>query len=344
MAQEKIAVIPAYQPQPVLIQLLAELRAKDYHIIVVDDGSGQEFGKRFRQAASYAVILTHDVNYGKGRALKTGFSYVQSHFPQDITVVTLDADGQHNVSDAEKVCYTAQGQMDTLVVGSRKIQKDTPLRSRFGNTITRYVYRLSTGVKVYDTQSGLRAFSGRLIPVLLDIPGERYEYEMNVLLACPGFGICINEIAIQTIYFNRNETSHFHTFQDSLRIYGEIIRFSASSLISFFMDYLFYSLLLLLTGMAGHANLVFANVGARMVSASVNFILNRRLVFASQGSVTVSLFKYAALAAVVLSGNTCVLKLLVEVAGVNQYLAKISTELLFFAFSFFAQRYFIFRS
>ena len=160
----KIALIPAYNPDPCLINLVEKLKEK-------------------------------------GCALKT--------------VVTVDADGQHRPKDVEMVCKMAQKHPGCLVLGRRKIQKETPFKSRLGNQITRMVYMFTTGIRIYDTQTGLRAFDHTLLAELLTIPGERYEYEMNVLLACSRNKIPMREIGIETIYINDNASSHFHPFQDS---------------------------------------------------------------------------------------------------------------------------------
>ena len=113
----------------------------------------------------------------------------------------------------------------------------------FNNLVTRGVYRLASGTRVSDTQTGLRAFSARLIDFLVAIGGERYEYEMNVLLACPSHHVPIREVPIKTIYEDGNSTSHFRPMQDSLRIYGDILAFVASSLASFLVDFALFGML-----------------------------------------------------------------------------------------------------
>lgn len=226
-----IALIPAYQPTRLLLDLLEELRAAGMVPVVIDDGSSPQADPLFSAAAEYGTVLIHPVNLGKGSALKTGFSYLQERFSeQDFIVVTMDADGQHRVKDALLLWNAAEEHPDTLVLGSRRLEGEVPLRSRLGNRATRLAYRLSTGVSVADTQTGLRAFSSGLVPRMLAIPGDRYEYEMNVLLLCAKEGIPILELPIATIYLNHNASSHFHTFRDSLRVYREILKFTATSI------------------------------------------------------------------------------------------------------------------
>ena len=341
---KKIALIPAYQPTPLLLELLREVRHNGFDIILVDDGSSKDKASLFSKAAEYATVLHHPENKGKGSALKTGLCYILEHFLPDYVVVTMDADGQHKAADAAKICCIAQEQPKHLILGSRELKEHVPLRSRIGNAVTRFVYRISTGVKVHDTQTGLRAFSSFLIPAFIKIPGERYEYEMNVLLSCPRKNIPIQEVAIETLYFNNNAASHFNTLKESYRIYKEILKFSASSFISFLIDYGLYSLLTVIIGKAGSSySLILSNIGARLVSASVNYTLNKKLVFHSNAIIWKSILQYCLLAITILIGNTLLLSLLADVFGINQYIAKLCTEIIFFAVNWLVQKLFIFQ-
>ena len=269
--------------------------------------------------------------------------------------------------------------------GKGDLQK-VPLRSRFGNAVTRQVFRLATGVPVYDTQTGLRAFTADLIPSLLAVSGDRYEYELNVLMDFAGRGIPIKEIEIETVYLEGNKSSHFDTVRDSYRIYKEIARyavtggrslqsgaapsqtyadqmregtdmsnksgpsssgikgaakqaakFSASSFASFLIDYAMYALLLMIG-----PGLVFANIGARVISSAANYTINRKLVFRSGKNVATSAVQYFALAAFILAGNTFVLHTMVTSLGISSMPAKVLTEVLFFMISWTVQRYVVF--
>ncbi len=343
MDRKWVALVPAYEPDDRLPELICSIRQAGMEAVVIDDGSGKAYADIFSRCADRVTVLTHSVNRGKGRALKTGMAYLQQHMPEGCVVVTMDSDGQHTVSDARRLCEAAQKNPGALVLGSREFERDVPLRSRFGNTVTRLVYRLSTGVAVHDTQTGLRAFDSGLLATFLEIDGERYEYEMNVLLACTRRKIPIQEIGIETIYIDNNAASHFNTLRDSYRVYREILKFSASSFASFLIDYALYSIFSILTGGWGIRGLWASNVGARLISATVNYNINRKLVFQHEDSVAKSAAQYAALAVVILLGNTLVLSLLADGLGVNRYLAKLCTEILFFIISFSVQRLVIFR-
>ncbi len=334
----RIALIPAYEPISLLLDILRDVKDKGFYIVVVNDGSSKDKNKLFLEAQKYAKVLNHKTNKGKGKAIKTGMEYIQFNFPPDCTVVTMDADGQHAAEDAVKVCIDSEKNPNSLILGSRRLTGNVPFRSLFGNTITRFIYKLSTGLSVYDTQTGLRAFNASLIPMLLDIQGERYEYEMNVLLECARRKISIKETEIKTIYIEDNQSSHFNTIKDSYRIYKEIFKFSASSLVSFAVDYSLYSLFSLLG-----ASVVISNVTARIISACINYTMNRKLVFKSTVGVVKSAFQYFVLASAILVGNTVVINFLTSGLYINRYAAKLFTELIFFAVSWLIQKKIIFK-
>ena len=338
MSGNYIALIPAYKPSSNLLNLLKSLSDLGFRIVVVNDGSGLDYEKLFFDCSRYAEVLHHERNQGKGSALKTGLRYIYKTYRADCVVVTVDADGQHRASDALKIVKLAESSPRSIVLGCRKLGKTAPLRSRFGNGITRFVFRCSTGRKVYDTQTGLRAFDGNMIPKMIIIEGERYEYEMNVLLRLAKENTTIVEQEIETIYLDNNASSHFDAVKDSARIYKEILKFSASSFVGFLTDYAAYSLLLLFG-----CGLTLSNVIARILSASVNFTLNRKIVFKSDDNLLPAILKYIILAVCILAGNTLVLNLLVNKLGVNPMLAKLITELLFFMISWIVQRTVVFK-
>lgn len=339
MSGNFIALIPAYKPSLYLLELLENLSDLGLKIVVVNDGSGPQYEKLFFECSRYAEVLHHERNQGKGCAIKTGLRYIYKIYRADCTVVTVDADGQHLAKDALNVVKTAENSPHALVLGSRRLKKDTPLRSRFGNFITRFVFLLSTGRKVYDTQTGLRAFDGHMIPKMIIVEGERYEYEMNVLLRLAKEKTPIIEKEIETIYLDNNASSHFDAVKDSARIYKEILKFSASSFVGFLVDYIAYSFLLFLG-----CGLTTSNISARILSSSVNFTLNRKLVFKSKDNLLLSILKYIILAVCILVCNTVILNLFVYKLGINRMIAKLLTEILFFVISWVVQRTVVFKS
>lgn len=221
----KIALIPSYKPNDNLINLVKELSKNNFEIIVIDDGSGVLYKDIFDKISNKTKVISYLPNKGKGHAIKTGLKYIKDNYFNDYVVVTLDCDGQHTIKDTIKITDEAQNNKNTIIIGKRLRDKKIPLRSKIGNSITRFIFRTITGIDIYDTQSGLRAFSNKLTDLLLDIEGNRYEYEINVLLKCCKYNINIKEIEISTIYIDNNSNSHFNPIKDSIKIYKEIFKY-----------------------------------------------------------------------------------------------------------------------
>lgn len=367
--KKRIALIPAYKPNIQLLEFVKGIEEHGMDCLIVNDGSGEEYLSLFHkiERETEARVLSFPENRGKGAALKAGLEYLQKEnagLQGDFTLITLDADGQHLLKDAFNLLSLAEEKKDTLILGSRTQSKDSPLRSRIGNGITKEVFNLCTGVEVKDTQTGMRAFSGKMIPEMLTIPGERYEYEMNVLLYLAKEGVPMEEVPIETVYINDNAESHFDTVKDSYRIYKQILKFSASSLVSFLADFLLYSFFFLITG-----GLFVSNFLARVISLHLNFFLNKTMVFSGEEDIEESkkrientkvqkgtkwnlsalksfkkeeYLSYLGLAAFIFIINSFILSGIVGSLGMNPYLAKILTEGLLFCLSYFVQKKWIF--
>lgn len=340
-----VILIPAYEPGEALIDSTSQLLVSGFTVVVVDDGSEAAFQPIFARLHPDVHVIAHSENKGKGAALKTGYHYIRDTFGECV-IITADADGQHTVDDIAKVARAYTAHPGALLLGARTFEaSDVPLRSKFGNELTRKVFSLITRQSIGDTQTGLRAFDSSLITFMLAVPGERFEYEMNVLLACSRAGIAIAELPIQTVYENNNETSHFHPIKDSIAIYSQVLKFTSSSLLSFGFDYLLFILLVHLTGSWGvAASVAFANVVARLVSASVNFTINKRVVFKHKGKLTKGIIQYTLLAGILLFGNTVLLGVLTSGLQIVPWIAKIITEIAFFFVSYFVQKHLIFTS
>ncbi len=288
-----VILIPAYNPDENLIQVVDRLIALDIpHIIVVDDGSKPQCKEIFRQVQQkeQCHVLFHAVNSGKGRALKTGFNYFCLHFPDSPGVVTADADGQHQSADILKVIAALEENPERLIIGSRQWEGHIPFRSLFGNFLTRAIFSLLVGKKLSDTQSGLRGIPRSFIYRILTLKGERYEYEMNMLIETKVESVKILEIPIDTIYIENNKSSHFNPLVDSMKIYFLLFRFLFSSLFSALIDFIAFISIYKTT-----RNLLYAIIVARIVSGSVNFLVNKNIVFKDRNRFIPTLFKFVLL-------------------------------------------------
>ena len=303
-SKEKIvAIIPAYEPPHSFIEYAKELLKEIPNLIVVNDGSNEKYNDIFDTLSSLngCVVLRHEENHGKGYALKTAFKYAKENFDESFIFVTKDWDGQHLLKDLINVSKSAFLNPNALHLGSRDFSSpNVPKRSKGGNIQTRRLFNFLYGIKLSDTQTGLRAFSYNLLDTLLGIKGDRFEYEMNMLIKMKKKGISIEETPIATIYEPKPEdvekVSHYRTFKDSFRVLGVLLSnlgwYFISSALSSILDvvafYLFSKFVFAGENVALHS--FFATVSARVLSSILNFTINFKYVF--NGKSKSSIFKY----------------------------------------------------
>ncbi len=334
-------IVPALNPSNILVDLVAQLIARGFkNIVVINDGSNESYADKFNQVEALgAEVVTHAHNLGKGQAIKSGFRRTLAKKCR--VGVTMDSDGQHLVSDALVIAIKALCQEKPVVVlGVRQFAGAVPFRSRFGNGLTQWIFKQLSGVAVGDTQTGLRAFSAELIPDLIHLAGDRYEYEMNVLVRIADLKCTIVESPIATIYIDGNSSSHFRPFVDSLRIYFVLFRDVFLSLSSFAIDIGLFTL-----GMTVLGNVTTATFFARAISGTYNFVGNKFFVFKRNAfkSIRRELVGYVLLAiAIATISSALVSELLINYPN-NVTLLKICVDLGLYAASFAIRRIFVFK-
>ncbi|MDQ0297716.1 dolichol-phosphate mannosyltransferase [Salibacterium salarium] len=341
-------VIPAFNPDYKLIDMIEELSAEDFQaIIIVNDGSGEAYDPIFAVVRKYptCTVLTHTINQGKGKALKTAFSYYSENYPDGTGVITADADGQHTPSDIKKVAAELAEQPSKLILGVRDFStEDMPLRSRFGNVLTKGVVKAASGMKITDTQTGLRGISKGFAEQLLNVSGDRYEFEMKMILACKTYHREIKEVTIDTIYIDNNESSHFNPVIDSIKIYYVFLRFLFSSLASFVVDVGLFALFsTLLKALMPMGFILLATVLARVLSSLFNYFLNRNIVFRSYAYTKHTLTKYYTLAVIQMGASAGGVYILYHSIGAHEVWIKIGVDSFLFLLSFYIQRSWVFK-
>ena len=216
-----VPIIPALNPDKKLVKLVKELDKEYKDIIIVNDGSSSDKIFNELKKIKSCTILTHEVNKGKGEALKTAYNYYLDKLSKKyLGVITLDADGQHLVSDTIKMSELVEKE-DKFVLGTRLFNtKETPFRNKLGNRITSRVFKWLYKIYLKDTQTGLRAIPNRLLKTMIEVEGSRFEYELNVLIKLVKMKEDIIQYDIKTVYLeDSNKGSHFNVFKDSYRIY-----------------------------------------------------------------------------------------------------------------------------
>ena len=222
-------VLPSLDPDKKFEKVVDGLIEAGFaHIVIVNDGSCAERRHFFDEAAEKpgCTVLTHEVNRGKGRALKTAFGYVRENFPELEGVITIDGDGQHLLEDIRACGDRMLEHPDQVVLGCRDFSlPGVPPRSVAGNKTTSRFFRLLFGIHLSDTQTGLRAIPAKYLKTFCEIEGERFEYETNMLLYMKRLGIGFLEQSIATVYDPDDYSSHYNAVKDSLRISKVMLRF-----------------------------------------------------------------------------------------------------------------------
>lgn len=274
-------LIPAYRPSDELVRLARSLAGKGFgRIIVVDDGSGPEHAAVFADIARLpeVTLLRHESNRGKGEALKTGLRHLLASLTEAPGVVTADADGQHLPDDIERVARRlAASDGATLVLGVRRFDRSVPLRSRLGNLVSIHAVRWIAGIRVADTQTGLRGIPRALAARLMEAATSGYEFELDMLLAARHAGFAIAEEPIRTVYVDGNRSSHFHPLRDSMKIYFVLLRFLLVSLATALIDNAIFA-----AALALRFPIPAAQALARICALSFQYPAARRAVFHSR--------------------------------------------------------------
>ena len=226
-----VVLIPAYEPEEALIHLVDELHTHGFHIVVVNDGSGEKYDPIFAAVSAKADIVTLEQNQGKGAALKAGMAHIRDNLPDCTHFITCDADGQHLPKDVLRVKEKLHAGSD-FVLTVRERKGKIPLRSRIGNDMSRVVYTLLTNRYLSDNQSGLRGFHRNNLEWLIKVEKNKYDYEMNVLYYAAKMGKKITTVLIDAIYIENNASSHFHPIRDTIRIYKGLFSLARGTFIS----------------------------------------------------------------------------------------------------------------
>ena len=335
-------VIPALDPPGTLPGLVDELRSRALgRIVVVNDGSAEPSSFRALEGSADVTVLHHEANRGKGEALKTGFRHLLAC--EAVTnIVTVDADGQHLAEDVARVRDAARSEPDALILGARSFEAEAgvPLKSAVGNKATRAVLRLTAGLDLKDSQTGLRAVPRPLAERCLAIGSARYEFELEMLLLARRMDVAIRETDIATVYLDRNRATHFRPVRDSIGIYLVFLRFLMISLASFWLDIVLFALLHHYTGA-----ILASTYAARISSGTFNFIGNRSLVFRDgvRRSLVRDAIAYTALAFLIATASGLAVRALSEWIEWTPALVKLGVDPCLFMVSFVVQRYVIFK-
>ncbi len=351
--KKTLVLIPTLNPNADLIEYVDELiNARFTSILIIDDGSSLEYQHIFTELdkRKETIIHRHIINLGKGRALKNGFNFFLNmpNLTEFSGIITVDSDGQHSVADVINIRDLLNTKKSTLILGSRNFNKsDVPFKSAFGNKLTSKVFQLFYGEKLSDTQTGLRALSTDIVVNFIALNGERFEYETNMLIEATYKDVAITELEIETIYIDDNSETHFRPVIDSLAIYGVLFRtffkYMGSSIISFLLDIVLFQILIMALAMGGNEKIIFATIGARIVSSLVNYLSNKNIVFQNSSSHSKTLIKYFGLVVVQMICSALLVTGLYSMFHLNETVLKVIVDSFLFFISFRIQKVIIFK-
>lgn len=260
----KIALITVFEPDNHFVEFLKSLKEANFEVLVINDGSQVTFNKIFEEAGKIVRILNHEFNRGMGASIKTGLEYIKKNCQGNYIVVTMDYHKKQEIEDIKQVSEAVLLNPNAFVLGSKRRTKETSITTKLGSEAMRFAYQKKTGIDVYDTNANLRGFSNNLIDFLLQVKGNRKDYEINVLLKCAEQKIEIKEIALteeEKKILERKEKKKETSFE------SEIFKFAMLSPFGLGIDFVLF-LILYLFSKQGMVSLVFAKIVSSIIDFS----------------------------------------------------------------------------
>ena len=210
-------IIPTYNNQKTIGNIVRESLTYTNHIIVVNDGATDDTPIILKQFENKITIIHQPKNLGKGLALRIAFKKALDmgyHYS-----ITIDSDGQHFPSDFELFLDEIKINPDSLIIGARNMNSENvPGGSSFGNKFSNFWYQIETGIKMPDTQSGFRLYPISKMKKIRYFT-SRFEFEIEVIVKAAWRGINVTSIPIKIYYAKSEErVSHFRPKKDFARI------------------------------------------------------------------------------------------------------------------------------
>lgn len=337
-------LIPAYEPDARFLPLLERLTSVGLTtLVLVDDGSSPTKRTLFDQAVKRfgCHLVRHWVNLGKGRALKSGFDYILGNLPGLLGVVTVNVDCEHAMADILACVAALRENPQSLILGCRDFESlDLPRRTRIGNKVNTGVMNLLSNVAVDDIQTDLRAIPLSYVKKLMHVTGEGYDFEVNMLLDTRKEEMDIVQVPIRTPY---HRSSHYNPLTNSLKLYIVFLKFALTSLTAFVVDIILFTLFVpLLKDAFPTLYILVATIGARLVSASVNFNLTKKRVFGDKSHHITTALKFFLIAFCQLIASAFLVSVLHHFLYINESVIKVVVDAVLFLLSYQLQRDWVF--
>ena len=206
--EQQIILIPAYNPNKTLLSFVENLVEHPFlQIIIVNDGSGEHTEPLFQTLSKIerVTILNHANNEGKGRAIKTGLTYIIKSFKKYEAVITAGADGQHSVEDLIRLSNSSRIFSGGIIIGIRNFKSELmPKHSFLKNRVTSILFDILFKKRLLDVQSGLRFFARKDVPWIRKVRGDQFDFDIHVLTEAIHRKIPIYEVPIGKAKMTKN--------------------------------------------------------------------------------------------------------------------------------------------
>lgn len=345
--KDSVVIIPVSSPGDKLNGYIASIIECGYKVILVFDGCEPD---NIFHVNESCIILRNAVSQGVGRAVKTGVNYILTRLPECKCAVIADDTCTYSTEDIALCEDSALSDPAAIVLGSRKLTKTSvPFKARFINNSFRIMFRTLCGINIKDSRTSLRAFSRNLMADIMGVQGEGSDFMVNMLLYTKQRNIPITEAAVDAQYFPAPKKPLMNNLADLLNIFFVFIKFMVTSLSSFVIDLLAFTLFVnIFKGFIASPQyyILYSTILSRVISAFVNFSLNKYTVFKNKGRTLKTFIKYASLCAVqLLVSSTLVFVVYDKIfaGAVSESIIKIFVDAILFFVSFQVQREWVFK-
>lgn len=329
MNDNRIAIISLTTNNKEVTSLLQKLKETNFHCIIICYGNQEKDRAFLETLAQYAKIYIS--NEGKGIVLKNALKHIKEKYRSNTLIVTLDGDGNNTCEDAIRICNEVMVERSALIIGKKGSNKN--LSDKIINSVTKAMYKVTSGESITDAQSTLRAFSYNLIDFLLTVKGDKNEYEANVIFSCASHKIKIKEIDLDSEEAEIQKKNQLENIQESNKESTEKLKGMGINIEHFIIDYVLFAFLALFAG----DHIIIANVFARCISVILKFNKERILKLELKEAFKEEVKK----SCILLIIDTLFLLLINKIIHVPIFIAKIFTEILYALLSYGNTEFFL---
>lgn len=336
-------IIPLYFENRNTINLcsrLYELGAEN--IVIVNDGCPctDSYFNELVSIGCHIVNLT--TNNGKGVSIKAGIKYAHDNLYNIKGYITVDADGQHSAEDVMKIGRAMEIRPECLILGKRNLKKsNAPLISKLGNKLSSIYFKVITGIKCKDTQTGLRGIPASLYELAVSTAGDRFEYEMNFLTKCADKKVPFYNVGI-TVEYPAENKSNYRIVKDTYLIYKTPLKFATASIGCTVVDLTLFTLFKYLLPTGNILDITIATVLARIVSGGINFLINRKVIFKNDGKARRQALRFFILFFIIMCASTVIVSLL-SFIPLPSTIIKAFVDLFLWTINYTMQRKWVFK-